>query len=131
MTKKHIDFVSNKMNVRIAAQTLSLSMEVAKSMEVLLRNGDTNFRNATGTIVSTKNINKAFDIFNSKHTNSNNLFKRGLNQQNADKIFEFSNYFSDYIRSIKLHGQNVLKSERKTGFLGFLVNIHTRITLLE
>lgn len=38
MTRKHIDFASNKMNVRLAAQTLSYS--VARSMEVLKISGD-------------------------------------------------------------------------------------------
>lgn len=121
MTRKHIDFHSNKMKVKLAAQTFSLS--VAKSMEALLRNGDSNFINAAGTIVLVKNVNKMFDIFNSKHLDSNNLFKRGLNANNGDKIFEFLNYMNDYLRSIKLNGQNVLETNRKTGFLGFLMNI--------
>lgn len=121
MTRKHINFQSNKMNVKLAAQTFSLS--VAKSMEALFRSNDLNFRNAVGTIVFVKNINKIFDIFNSKHLDSNNLFKRGLNVDNSDKIFEFLNYMDNYLRSIKLNGQNVLETNRKTGFLGFLMNI--------
>lgn len=123
MNKKHIDFHSNKMNVRIAAQTISFS--VARSMELLLRNGIVEFGNATGTIIFTKNFNKAFDIFNSKHPDSNNLFKKGLNKNSAGKIFEFLNYLSGYIKSIKIQGKLILKSERKTGFLGFLINSET------
>lgn len=123
MTKNHINFHSNKMNVKIAAQTLSLS--VAKSMELLLRNGDKSFSNAAGTINFVKNFNKAFDIFNSKHPDSSNIFKRGLNLQYADKIFQFLDYFSGYIKSLKYKGNSILKSERKTGFLGFLINIET------
>lgn len=123
MTKKHIDFQSNKMNVKLAAQTLSFS--AARSMEVLLQNGDLYYQNAAGTITFVKNFNKAFDIFNSKHPDSNNLFKRGLNAKNADKIFEFLEYFSTYIKSITLRGKNILKTKRKTPFLGFLVNTVT------
>lgn len=123
MTRSHVEFHSNKMNVRLAAQTLSLS--VAKSMEVLLRNGDKSFSNAVGTIIFVKNFNKGFDIFNSKHTDSNNLFKRGLNEKNADKIFEFLDYFCKYIKSIKCGGVDILKSSRHTGFLGFLINTET------
>lgn len=123
MTKKHINFHPNKMNVRIAAQTLSLS--VAKSMELLLRSGDKTFSNASGTIIFTKNFNKAFDIFNAKHCDSNNVFRKGLNLKYAEKIFEFLNYFSGYIKSIHYEGKNILKSKRKTGFLGFLINIET------
>lgn len=123
MTKSHIDFHSNKMNVRIAAQTLSFS--VAKSMEFLFRNGDKSFLNAVGSIIFIKNFNKGFDIFNAKHSDSNNLFKTGLNQTNANEIFKFLDYLSEYIKSIKLNGKSILKSLRHTGFLRFLINAET------
>lgn len=108
MTRKHIDFHTNKMNVKIAAQTLSLS--VAKSMEALLCSGDSQFGNSEATITFTKNFNKGFDIFNAKHVDSNNLFKRGLNEKNADKIFEFLEYFKKYITLLKLNGANILNT---------------------
>lgn len=123
MTRRHIEFHSNKMNVKIAAQTLSLS--VAKSMEVLLRSGDRSFSNATGTIIFVKNFNKAFDIFNAKHSDSNNLFKKGLSLESAQKIFEFLDYFGGYVKSITYQGTNILKTARHTAFLGFLINTET------
>lgn len=129
MTRKHIEFHSNKMNVRLAVQTLSFS--VARSMEILMKNGEKNFLNAAGTITFTKNFNKAFDIFNAKHADSNNLFKRGLNEKTAAKIFEFLDYFVPYIKSIKLKGKEILKTQRKTGFLGFLVNTITLRSIYE
>lgn len=64
MTRKHIEYDSNKMNVRLAAETLSLS--VANSMEHLRNSRDHSFIEASGTITFTKNFNKAFDIFNAK-----------------------------------------------------------------
>lgn len=88
------------MAVKLTAQTFSLSM--AKSMETLLRNGDSNFRDAAGTIVFVKIFHKMFDIFNSKHVDSNNLFKRGLNVNNSDETFKFLNYMDNYLKSIKL-----------------------------
>lgn len=75
------------MNVELAAQTFSYS--VARSMETLKLNGDPLFSKSGGTINFAKNVNTIFDIFNSKHSHSNNLIKRGLTAQNADKIFEF------------------------------------------
>lgn len=123
MTKKHIDFHSNKMNVKLAVQTLSFS--VARSMEIMSQKSDPNFLNCGGTITFIKNFNKAFDIFNAKHPDSNNLFRRGVNVNNAGKIFEFLDYFSTYIKSITLQDENILKSRRYTGFLGFLVNTVT------
>lgn len=91
MTVRHIDFHSNRINVKLAAQTLSYS--VARSMEVLKDNDDPSFLNCDGTVTFVKNFNKAFDIFNSKHSDSNNLFKRGLTEENAEKIFEFFKVF--------------------------------------
>lgn len=123
MTKSHIDFHSNKMNVKLAAQTLSLS--VAKSMEFLHRSGDQSYSNAVGTIIFIKNFNKVFDIFNSKHIDSNNLFKTGLNQNNSKDIFKFLNYFSNYLKKLKFGSNNILETSRKTGFLGFIINTET------
>lgn len=123
LTKHHIEFHSNKMNVKLAAQTLSYS--VAKSMELLLTKGDAVFQNAIGTINFVKNFNKAFDIFNSKHTDSKNLFKRGLNLETREKIFEFLDYFVEYVKNLKFEGENILNTSRKTGFLGFIVNTYT------
>lgn len=123
MTRKHIDFRSNIMNVQLAAQTLSYS--VARSMQLLRDFGDPLFSNSSGTINFTKNFNKAFDIFNAKHVDSTNLFKRGLTEQNSVKIFEFLRYFTIYLKSLKLNGKNILETPRNTGFLGFLINIST------
>lgn len=129
ITREHIEFESNKMKVRLAAQVFSLS--AARSMEILMRNRDPSFIEATGTIIFTKNFNKAFDIFNSKHPDSTNKFKRGLNTPNADEIFEFLDYFCGYIKQLKVGGCDILKSERKTGFLGFLINTTTLKFLYE
>lgn len=54
MTRKHLNYQADKMNVTLAAQTFSYS--VANSMEVLLRAGNPSFRNATGTINFIKNM---------------------------------------------------------------------------
>lgn len=123
MTRNHVEFASNKMNVRLAAETLSFS--VARSMEILQENSDPLFLNSSGTINFIKNFNKAFDIFNSKHSDSKNIFKRGLNEQNAQKIFEFLKYFVTYLKSLILDGKKILETARNTGFLGFLINTST------
>lgn len=123
MTKNHLDFASNKMNVRLAAETLSFS--VARAMEILQGNSDPLFLNSSGTINFIKNFNKVFDIFNSKHSDSKNIFKRGLNEQNAQKIFEFLRYFVTYLKSLILDGKKILETARNTGFLGFLINTST------
>lgn len=129
MNKKHIEFENNKMNVRLAAETLSLS--VANSMEYFQKKGDRSFVDSSGTITFIKNFNKAFDIFNAKHFDSYNKFKNGLTRENASEIFVFLKYLATYIKSLKIGGIDVLKTARNTAFLGFLVNIHTLSFLHE
>lgn len=123
MNRKHIEFKSNIMNVRIAAETLSLS--VANSMEYFRIRGDRHFIEASGTITFIKIFNKAFDIVNAKHADSFNKFKQGFCKENANEILDFLNYLTVYIKSLKLEGIDIIKSARKTAFLGFLVNIET------
>lgn len=123
MSRKHIEFQSNKMKVALAAETLSLS--VANSMDYLRKKGDRFFAQSSGTITFIKNFNKAFDIFNAKHCDSHNKFKQGLTKENANEILAFLHYLADYIKSLKLGGIDILKTARNTAFLGFLVNIHT------
>lgn len=115
MNKKHVQYDSNRMNVRLAAETLSLC--VANSMDFLRKQRDPSFIEATATITFIKNFNKAFDVFNAKHSDSLNKFKKGLNTGNADEIFQFLDYLSDYIKSIKMAGKEILKTARRTGFL--------------
>lgn len=123
MNRMHFQWEKHKMNVKIAAQTLSNS--VALAMEIFLKANDRLFLGSAETITFTKNFNQIFDIFNAKHENSDNPFKVGLNEDNAVGIFDFLTYMENYIKSLTLHKENILKTGRKTGFLGFLINIES------
>ena len=48
LSTRHIEYKKNKMNVKIACQTLSAS--VADSIEFLIQSGNSDFKNAEGTI---------------------------------------------------------------------------------
>lgn len=102
------------MNVEICAQILSYS--VARSMELLQNSGDSLFLDSGGTISFIKNFNKAFNIFNSKHTNSNNLFKKSLTEQNAEKIF---NVFYHIYKIIEFGWSKYFKNFTKYGISWF------------
>lgn len=115
------------MNVKIAAQTFSEN--VATTMETFLISKDRLFAGCTATIRFIRNMNKLFDIFNAKHVDSNNPWKVGLTKENSEEIFSFLNDMIHYIKSLKLRGENILESDRATGFLGFLINIESLKTL--
>jgi hypothetical protein len=74
LTQKHINFTDNRMNVKLAAQTLSES--VTKSLSFVKNIGLPQFEACTATAKFYQNVNDAFDILNSrnkygKHNTSN------------------------------------------------------------
>lgn len=123
INKKHMHWKNFKMNVRLAAETLSNS--VANSMQYLLDTGHQEFANSSATIRYIQYINDIFDIMNSnKKTISPNIFKNPINPQTADKIFAYFDKATGYLRKMKLPDDTyVVHSRKKTGFLGFIINM--------
>lgn len=133
LSKKHIEWKRNIMNVRIATETFSES--VANSMEILKQQGHTLFVDAGPSIQFSLNIDKLFNIFNSKVTRNSNIFKCALNKHNKQEIFQFLDECSTYLKSLKLNKtvtrkgrQNIVKAfivdtQNHTGFRGFIINI--------
>ena len=64
LSKGHVNFHRHKMNVKIAAQTLSSS--VAYALEYLMNAGHPELQNAKGTIQFLRVIDKIFDLLNSR-----------------------------------------------------------------
>lgn len=73
LSRKHIEFKSSVMNVKIATETLSNS--VADSLQYLLDKGVPKFKKVKPTIRFIQIFNNLFDIFNSRDTNSVQIFK--------------------------------------------------------
>ena len=65
LSKGHIEFQRQKMNFKVAAQTLSSS--VADAIEYLMTSGHPKFADAEGTIRFICIIDKLFDQFNSRN----------------------------------------------------------------
>lgn len=127
LTKKHINIVGRKMNVRIAAQTFSAS--VSNSLEYLRKQGHTSFEKCDGTAESCSRFDKLFNIFNTMHdatleNKNSNIFRIPLNKETSSHVFEFLNEMEHYIKGLRLNKRSILTTQRKTGFLGFLINIH-------
>lgn len=125
LTKKHIEFERNKMNVRLAAETFSTS--VADTFTILREQGHTQFIDSEPTSVFTYNMDKLFDILNSRNMRSNNVYKNALSEKNKAAIFHFLEYCKDYLTNLKMLRNkkkvNVFKTINGTPILGFIMDI--------
>ena len=97
---KHIRYKEKIMNVRLAAQTLSLSTSDAlKYFEHTVRAPE--FIGATATSNFCKHLNNAFDILNSQALSAKYSFKRKICENNIDRIENNSKSLITYIKSLK------------------------------
>lgn len=138
LTKKHTkEWSNNKMNVRLASETYSRS--VANSMKLLRIEGHPLFENSEPTERFTQILNTCFDILNSSNPRHSDAFKRALNDDNKQMVFEFIENVIPYFRSLKMLSSrsndidemasteskvHVLQTISKTPVLGFLMNLH-------
>lgn len=121
LTKRHIIYKNHKMNVRLAAETLSNS--VADSMESLRNKGINDFSDSSPTIRFIRFIDKGFDIMNTTCAQNNNLFKRAIDADNKEEIFSFFTELIAYLSQIKFNtGAFVIRSKSRAAFRGFVVN---------
>lgn len=115
VTKKHIQWFRNKMNVRLAVQLFSNS--VANSLQYLKDHNGDEFSGSEQTIEFARIMDKWFDLSNSKNyrISSSNICKNPITQATAGTIFEFLDRTATYLKSLKVNGVNVLESRKKTG----------------
>lgn len=100
LTRKHIQCDRNPMNVRLAVQTFSDS--VADSLQFLMEQKIPQFQGVGETIKFIRKMNKLFDIFNSKHLNHTNVFKKVLSIENKRIVFDFLSNIIMYIKSLSI-----------------------------
>lgn len=119
---RHVNFENEKMNVRLAAQTLSLSVSDA----ILF----TNITNGEGTAEFCRNINDSFDILNSMNVFAKYSFKAPISIKNYELFKTKIEYLINYISNIEdLTGSKIINTNRKTGFLGFIVCLTNLLNL--
>lgn len=128
LKNKHIEWMKNKMNVKLAAQLLSES--VACSLEFCLHEKLKEFEGCEPTIKFIRFFNRLFDILNSRNLKAYE-WKCPMNNKNHKKYVDFLKEAKTYIMSLKQSNTYtcLLESNRKTGFLGFLVCIDSLIGL--
>jgi len=122
LKKIHVNYKNQIMKVKLAAQLFSRS--VADVLELCKNDLELPaFKHAGATIKFILIINDLFDILNSKNTKQPGL-KSAIHSANFATIQEVLENGFNYITKVKLiDGQLVIRSLRKTGFLGFLICI--------
>lgn len=121
LKKKHIMYHKSRMNVKLAAQTLSESVSAALTFCQECVPGP--FKHPDKTALFCQTFNDAFDILNvrSKFGKS-----KKCNMALSSETFDILKFHADriivYIRDLQdCTNVCVLDSPRKTGFLGFIV----------
>lgn len=127
LTKDHIQYHKQKMKVKLAAQVLSNS--VADSLQYLNVNHVKGFESCQPTIQFLKIFNNLFDVLNSRNI-TNKGTKKALCPGMIDMQSKILTDAKDYITNLKdKSGEQILKSRRRTGFLGFLVCIQSALSM--
>jgi hypothetical protein len=125
LTDRHIKFTKNKMNVRLAAQTLSQSvskgLRFAKSCNLLHESED-----VEGNATFCEYCNDIFDLLNRPSRYRNNKlshpYKMAIEEQNIHKLNSFEGRMETYISGLKdKNGLPLIQNTQKTGFVGFLI----------
>ena len=123
LRRAHVYFLKQKMKVRLAAQLFSKS--IAHSLRICKDDLKlSSFVNCGATIEFIEIINDLFDILNSRNL-KNYGFKRALNSENKEEIFQKLDEIVEYFKNLKFrNGGSIIKS-RKNGFIGFLICIES------
>lgn len=126
LTKKHIEYSNNRMNVKLAMQTLSRS--VSKSLEFVTTLHDntikTEFNGCLPTAHFCLQFNNIIDMLNCKNRFSKGEYNTALTESNYSQLQEHAKQFENYINTLYDNtGTPILKSGRKTGFLGMIIGL--------
>ena len=125
----HVNFKKQIMKVKLAAQSFSESVADALQFcnEILKLE---QFSNCGPTVDFIKRFNSLFDIMNSRNLNAFG-YKKPLNPSNIESVKLFLENMLNYINKLKMDTSYVIQTNRKTGFLGFLLCIKSILFLYE
>lgn len=126
LTRSNIEYQSKKMNVRLAAQTLSNSS--ASSIEYLdtIMN-ENDFLGSKGTVQYCRVFNNLFDIMNTKPKHCDERYKRPMSEETINQIRNYFEFSQKYIKGLKLLENNekkpILQTKSHTPYFGFYHNM--------
>ncbi|KAK9696491.1 hypothetical protein QE152_g31863 [Popillia japonica] len=131
LTGTHINFEQKIMNVHLAAQVLSKSVSAAlrfcqSDLEL------SQFEDSEATSIFCEIFNNAFDILNSRCTFAKYQYNRPISEATYKSMKLQIREIINYIENVKLpSGQTILTSQKKTGFLGIIINLKNVFNLYD
>jgi len=126
LSSQHINYKNSIMKVNLAAQTLSSG--VADAIEYLQKKGEPSFQNSDATIYFIRQIDRIFDILNSRIPFSKG-YKSPINPGNINAIRSVFNDTSDYLKTLKCENNLLILGGRKMFILGFIVTMSSTIEI--
>jgi hypothetical protein len=130
ISTEHIEFERHKMNVSLAAQTLSAS--VANAIEFLdkvLQMSE--FEESAATVKFIKIVDRLFDTLNSRNPHGKG-FKQPLKNVNIPHWENSLETTAQYLLNLKSSsGQLLITHRRKTFILGFVITIKSTIEMAK
>lgn len=122
----HISFFNKKMNVRLAAQTISSS--VADAIDFLRHSGNKDFQGSEATCEFSRIFDRLFDMMNARNSVEKN-YKAPIRKENLKLFKEIFDSSVSYISSLKVNDVPVLRCNRKTFALGFILDASSFVHL--
>jgi len=136
LSNKHINFSNNRMNVKLAMQTLSES--VYKSFLFLTSLDDDNIKTDFESCIPTctanfcLQFNNMADMLNCKNKFSKHKFNTALTELNYSELKTYAAKFENYITTLcDAKGTPILQSNRKIGFLGMIIGLRNMFFLFD
>ncbi len=130
LSSNHLKYEKHKMNVSLAAQTLSAS--VANAIEFLDKSVHLpGFNSSHGTVKFIRTIDQIFDMLNSRNPIAKG-FKTPLRLQSKDTWTEIFLTAAEYLMSLKTNttpAQPLHTTQRKTFIIGFVTCIKSTIAM--
>jgi hypothetical protein len=122
LRSSHVAWYKKKMYVKLAAQLSSES--VASSLEFCMQEKMPEFKECEATVRFSRYFDRLFDVFNSRNLKAT-AYKRPIQTSNWSDVTACLSSARAYIMSLleSRNGKKMVHSNRKTGFLGFIVGI--------
>lgn len=130
LSAKHLQFEKHKMNVRLAAQTLSSSVANAiEFLDISMKRPD--FQDSQGTVNFTRTIDRLFDMLNSRNPLGKG-YKQPLRLKSKSIWESIVISTADYLLILKTDAvppQFLSTHQRKTFVVGFVATIKSTIEM--
>uniref|UniRef100_A0ABD2WYE5 THAP-type domain-containing protein n=1 Tax=Trichogramma kaykai TaxID=54128 RepID=A0ABD2WYE5_9HYME len=128
--RRHVEPFNEKMKVCLAAQVLSRSVAAAlETCEFDLELDQ--FENASATARFCRIIDDCFDLLNSRNQFNKCPSKSSISTQNIKEMKMKVQIYTRYFENLQIDGRSILKTKKRTGFLGLIISMKNALQMAE